>query len=135
MRGASAIQALLDSRPELDARVFVVWEPVITTDIAPPTSGTLARIHDGRARQFWDEELMLSTHILRSVLANPERYRLAEDLDEDSVVWDTVALFPPGARWDDAFPVPAFYGYPVVDSVTGLATALPHPPGFDPSTP
>lgn len=108
---------------------------MIATDIAPPTSGTLARIHDARAAQYWDADRVLSKRIIRSVIAAPGRYNLAEDLHEDSIVWDTVVLFPPAARWDDEFPVPAYYGYPVVDSVNGLASALGHPPGSDPSTP
>lgn len=135
MRGASAIQKLLDSRPELDARVLVVWEPVIATDIAPPTTGMLARIHDARAAQYWDPDRLLSTHIVRSVLAGPERYRFAGDVYEDSIVWDTVMLFPPEVRWDDVFPVPSFHGYPVVDAIDGLSSALGKPAGSGPSTP
>jgi len=127
----------LDSRPGLRVRLFVVWEPVIATDLAPPTTGTLARIHDRRAMQYWDHDRVLSTDIVRSVLAAPDRYGLGDELDQSSVVWDTVAVFPPAARWEREFPVPSYFGFPVVSSVQGLGDALAHAraPGSDPSTP
>jgi len=128
MRGASAVQEILTARPELAVRVFVVWEPVIPTDVAPPTSKTLARIHDRRARQYWDRDRALSADVVRSILAAPDRYGLRDQVDADTIVWDTVAVFPAGARWENEFPVPSFYGFPVVQSSQGLAAAL-QPPG------
>jgi hypothetical protein len=117
--------------------VFVVWEPVIATDVAPPTTGTLARVHDGRAAQYWDHDRALSAEIVRSVLADPGRYRLDGELETGSIVWDTVAVFPPSLRWESAFPVPSYYGFPVVSAARGLADALDRGrgPGSDPSRP
>jgi hypothetical protein len=127
----------LDAHPDLRVHVFVVWEPVIATDLAPPTTGTLARVRDRRASQYWDRERTLSADIVRSVLTDPARYRIEDKLEEGSIVWDTVALFRPQVRWEDAFPVPEFYGYPVVNAARGLADALARgrEPGSDPSTP
>lgn len=117
--------------------MFVVWEPVIATDVAPPTTGTLARLHDPRVAQYWDHDRALSKDIVRAILADPDRYRLDEDLDASSIVWDTVAVFPPGVGWERDFPVPSYYGYPVVRAVIGLSAALERAraPGSDPSTP
>jgi hypothetical protein len=127
----------LESRSDLRVRLFVVWEPVIATDIAPPTTGTLARIHDRRAIQYWDDDKALSADIVRSVVAAPDRYGLGDELGADSVVWDTVAVFPPELRWEREFPVPSYYGVPVVSSARGLGDALDREraPGSDPSTP
>ncbi len=118
-------------------RLFVVWEPVIATDLAPPTTGTLARIHDRRASQYWDHDRALSADIVRSVMAAPGRYGLTEELYADSIVWDTVAVFPPELRWEREFPVPSYFGVPVVSSVRGLGDALGRARelGSDPSTP
>ena len=104
--------------------VLVVWEPVILTDVAPPTSGTLALIHDVRARQYWDGGRALSKEIVRAILANPGRYSAPQDIEEDTVVWDSVALFKQGVRWENEPPVPAYYGSPVVDSIAELRGAL-----------
>jgi len=114
-----------------------VWEPVIPTDVAPPTTGTLARIHDPRAIQYWDPDRALSADIVRAVLAAPDHYGMTDEFDASSIVWDTVAVFPPGSRWERDLPVPAYYGYPVVKAAVGLSEALDHPraPGSDPSTP
>ena len=54
VRGASAVQSLLDRIDRPDLRVFVVWEPVIVTDIGPPLTRVLALVRDRRAVQFWD---------------------------------------------------------------------------------
>ena len=45
-------------------------------------------------------------------------------MDEDTVVWDVVALFPKGVTWDSDPPVPVYYGAPVVDSIVDLREAL-----------
>ena len=127
----------MDARPDLRVRVFVVWEPVIATDLAPPTTGTLARVHDVRAAQYWDHDRALSTEIVRSVLAAPDRYGLDDKIEASSIVWDTVAVFPPELLWERELPVPTYYGFPVVNSVRGLGDALARGrgPGSDPSTP
>ena len=114
----------MDAGPDLRVRVFVVWEPVIASDLAPPTTGTLSRIHDRRAVQYWDHDRALSADIVRAIMAAPERYDLAEEQYADSIVWDTVAVFPPGARWEQEFPVPTFYRFPVVDAAPELGRAL-----------
>ena len=124
MRGASALQKVLGEHAGLPLRVFVVWEPVITTDIAPPTTAKLGLIHDLRAIQYWDHDRALSQDMMRAVLANPSRYHLGEDLDEDAIVWDAVALFPKGVIWEQDVPVPSYYGSPVVEAVSSLPEAL-----------
>ena len=94
---------MLEGRPGDDVRVLVVWEPVLLTDVAPPTSGDLARCHDGRARQFWDERGLVS-HALGET-EGPRR---------NGVAWDYVAMYPPGVTWDERLPAPAYQGGPVV---------------------
>jgi hypothetical protein len=78
-------------------RVFVVWEPVLVTDWHAPGAGAVARVPDGRVTQFWDPRRALSQAIRR-----------------DHVVWDYVAIYPPGVRWGEAFPAARFSGAPVV---------------------
>ena len=134
MRGASALEEVLRAFPESPLHVFVVWEPVLMTDLGPPTTSTLARIHDARVTQCWDRDRHLSKDLIRAMLAEPKRYILTEEIHEDDIVWDTIALFPAGALWTSDVPVPAFYGHPVVDSMDGLHSALAGLP-IDPRTP
>ena len=93
--------------------VFVVWEPVLPTDVAPPTTGDLARCHDPRARQFWDEQTLVSQSL--GDTHAPRR---------GGVAWDYVALFPPGPTWDDKLPPAAFDGGPVVQVADELRDRL-----------
>lgn len=124
MRGASALQQVLDENRAHSVFVQVVWEPVILTDLGPPLTSTLALIGDSRAAQYWDEERVLSAEMLRAILADPARYGALSDLDEETIVWDFVAMFAPGVRWDADLPVPEFHGFPVVESLDGLRAAL-----------
>ncbi|MGC9945897.1 MAG: hypothetical protein ABSF64_05955 [Bryobacteraceae bacterium] len=90
-----------------NARVFVVWEPVLFTDWHAPGAGAVGRIPDARVTQFWDPRRALSQAIRRG-----------------RVVWDYVAIFPAGLRWGDVFPPPQFSGAPVVRVVDDFRRQL-----------
>lgn len=103
---------MLAEQPDAGIKVFVIWERVLGTDWGAPSSVVLGLMRDRRAAQFWDPRRSLS-------------HRLGEkDGDRKSIVWDWVALYPPGLRWDDAPPAPAFTGRPVEDVIGGLRDAL-----------
>ena len=120
MRGASALQEVLLAHPDPKLGVLVVWEPVIWTDVGPPTTSVMARISDRRVTQFWDPDKILS----RTMLETWKRQGAVPGLAEDTVVWDFVALFDPGVRWNDGPPASRYHGYPVVDAIDGLRAAL-----------
>ena len=110
MRGASALESLLEGQTDPHLRVFVIWEPVLVTDVTAPSTITLRRIHDRRVAQYWDRHRVLSH-------AMGERGR-------SSVVWDYIAVYKPEQVWADAPPQPEFEGRPVVDSIDGTQEAL-----------
>jgi len=93
-----------------NVRVFVVWEPVLATDFAAPSTATLKRVSDGRASQYWDKGRALS--------------QVMGEHDRASVVWDYIAVFPPGALWNEAPPKPAYSGHPVADVTSGAKQAI-----------
>ncbi len=103
--------------PAARLRVLVVWEPVLATDWAPPTSSVLARISDARAAQYWDHDRVLSQKILASGFKNPL---------SGPVVWDAVGLFAPGVRWESSFPQPEFSGAPVANVIGELRERVAH---------
>ncbi|HUS06659.1 MAG TPA: hypothetical protein VMZ52_10200 [Bryobacteraceae bacterium] len=94
--------------------MFAVWEPVLPTDWAAPSTATLKRIADPRARQFWDKGRLLS-------------HALGEH-DKKSIVWDEILVYAPGAIWRRAPPEPVYRGGPVLDVIQparkGIAQAL-----------
>jgi hypothetical protein len=124
VRGASAIQQLLAERPTAPVRVIAVWEPVIATDIGPPLSRVLRLLDDRRAVQLWDPDRTLEADIRRSIDLAPARYGYDGPLPRDLVIWDVVAVFGPGARWESDLPVPAYHGGPVVEVLDATAAAL-----------
>ena len=118
MRGASALGDVLKRVSGRPVRVFVVWEPVLWRDLAPPTSKVLSLISDSRASQYWDKELLLS--------AKTDSLRRQPDSasGKKAVVWDVAAIFPPGARWDANFPGPAFSSRPVIARINEIQRRL-----------
>jgi hypothetical protein len=91
-------------------RVFVVWEPVLPTDIGAPSTATLKRISDRRASQYWDRGRLLS-HLLG-------------EHDRNSIVWDTIAIYKPGQVWQKTPPEPAFQDNPVTKVIGRARQAL-----------
>lgn len=105
-------------------RVFVVWEPVLKTDIAPPLASALGLIKDRRVAQYWDSGRALSNDLVRSVNASLDSYGLEEPLPEGFIAWDVVAVFKPGDRWEGDVPVPEYYGGPVVNVIEPAREAI-----------
>ena len=88
--------------------MFVIWEPVLPTDLAAPSTMTLKRIADLRASQYWDKEHLVSKSIG----------------EEDGVVWDYVAVYPLGRLWDKGPPEPAYSNAPVIHAIDGTREAI-----------
>jgi hypothetical protein len=91
-------------------RALVVWEPVLATDWGAPSTATLKRVADTRAIQFWDKARLVS-HILG-------------EHDEDSIVWDNVAVYRPGAAWKEAPPQALYSNTPVIEVIERVRSAI-----------
>ena len=91
-------------------RVFVIWEPVLPTDWSAPSTAALGRVSDARATQFWDKGRLIS--------------HLMGEHDRHSVVWDYIAVYPPGAVWEDGPPEALYHGGPVVRVMGRVRSAL-----------
>jgi hypothetical protein len=106
--------------------VLVVWEHVTQSDrkMGIPTMPVLARIPDRRALQFWDADRVLS-YDMRHDLPREVLPQVAEmDSTDFPIIWDCVALFRPGARWDKRFPTPDWAGRPVADVIATFRQRL-----------
>ena len=110
MQGASATGQLLREINSHDLRVFVIWEPVLATDFAAPSTAALARIPDARAAQYWDRKRALS-HLLG-------------EHNRPTVVWDYIAVYAPGTLWQDALPKPVYSDNPVRDVISGAKASV-----------
>ncbi len=91
--------------------MFVVWEPVLATDWRAPSTATLRRISDGRARQYWDKDRLLS--------------KAMGETGRRSIVWDRVMVYGRGVTWSEAAPPKAVVRVgPVVDVVDQFVEGL-----------
>jgi hypothetical protein len=93
-----------------DVRVFVVWEPVLPTDLVAPSTAALARIPDMRVAQYWDRERALS--------------HLMGEHSRPSVVWDYIAVYAPGVTWQDVPPKPVYSDHPVRNVIGSAKNAI-----------
>ena len=93
-------------------QALVIWEPVLWTDWASPSTATLRRISDNRAAQFWDKGRLIS--------------RSMGEQDRGSVVWDYVAVYAAGVSWQDGPPQALYHGGPVVQVSDPVRAAVAH---------
>jgi hypothetical protein len=100
----------LEGHREGKLRVFVVWEPVLPTDWASPSTFTMKRMADSRVQQYWDKPRVLS--------------RAMGEHDRDSIVWDWVGVYSPEAEWNGSPPKPVFDNGPIVDVLPAFTRAL-----------
>jgi len=124
VRGASALQSVLDQVHGQRLRVFIVWEPVIWTDMGPPGGSVLSRISDSRTAHFWDQDLLLSKKLVQEQNRSGVRVEAKGGSDPDAIIWDFVAVFPPGARWDETFPQSVYHGSPLLEHVEQVLAKL-----------
>jgi hypothetical protein len=104
--GSAALQAMLE-KLQTPLTVFAVWEPVMEAD-PPPTSRMLGNLKDPRVHQLWDPTHIMSDEMRAAELANPgspPQARTRTNSDPDGVIYDTLVVFAPGARWETTLPV------------------------------
>ena len=102
-------------------RIFVVWEPILSTDWAPPTTFALSRIPDTRAQQYWDPE-----HLVAKRLATDRRAPQPEEecCERSGILWDLVAVYPKGAKWEERMPTAVLFNGPVVDVKSDIESRI-----------
>lgn len=86
----------------------MIWEPVLPTDLAAPSTMTLKRLSDLRVAQYWDREHLVSKSIG----------------EQNAVVWDYVAVYPPGKMWEQGPPEPTYSNAPVIHGIDGTREAI-----------
>lgn len=103
--GSRALQKILET---IDGPLTIigVWEPIFETDPAP-TSRLFRNIHDARVHQLWDPDHIMSDEMRASEVAHPgspPQARTRTNNVDTGIMYDTVALYRPGARWEATLP-------------------------------
>lgn len=105
--GSAALQEMLEKHAG-PVTVVAVWQPIAPTDPAPPPS-FVDNLRDHRVVQLWDPEHLLSNELRASEIAHPgspPQSRLRTDGSPTGILYDTIAIFPPGLRWEATLPAP-----------------------------
>jgi hypothetical protein len=116
LRGASAIEKLLEQTHSLPIRVLVVWEPILPTDWLRPSGMVQSRISDTRVVQYWDNDHLVAGELHRQLSSEPSCCNRKGNL------WDLAALYGRQAQWGNSSPV--FTDGPVVDAAPDLGKQL-----------
>jgi len=94
---------------------------MLPTDLSAPTTGTLARLSDKRVRQFYDRDHLFAKRLKLDAQAP----QLEPDCcTRSGILWDLMAIYPPGATWNERIPAATFFNGPVVDVIDALEKAL-----------
>jgi hypothetical protein len=101
----------------------VVWEPILATDWNSPRTGTLARIWDPRAIQFWDNQHLVAQSLRKSMKATAG-YSEPRCCIHKGFFWDMAFVFAAQSRWPEALPLPRLYSGPVVSVAEKLNAAI-----------
>ena len=109
VKGSSVVNAVLKSHPASKVRVIAVWEPILPTDWDRPTSVVLDMLSDRRAIQWWDNQ-----HLVARLLSSSATGQDPRCCTRHGTLWDVIAVYPPGVRWNDSLPAPAYFAGPVV---------------------
>jgi hypothetical protein len=107
--GSRALADALATIPR-PVTLLAVWEPIAADD-PPPTPNLIANLPDPRVRQLWDPAHLMSDEMRASEVAHPGSPRQARtrtDNADAGIMYDTVALFAPGARWEATLPAPDY---------------------------
>ena len=106
--------------------VLIVWEPVLWTDLSPPLTSVLSLVSDQRVVQFWDKNRAVSGFMVRSAIEDPSLLAPGDSMSPDMIVWDFVAVFPPGVVWS-AHARPSYHGGPVMQVIDQVRSAISAP--------
>jgi hypothetical protein len=87
-------------------------------DWARPNRWVRSRINDPRVTQFWDKDRVVAKQLSQQL---PPTMRL-HCCRRAGVLWDVVALYTPGAHWEDASP--EFVDGPVVKASDSLGEKI-----------
>ena len=88
-----------------------------------PAQGTLARIPDPRAAQFWDPDHLVSEELKR-VIQSSGRLLQSKCCIESGFYWDMAAIFPRDAPASAALPQPAFFDGAVIGQAAAIEREL-----------
>ena len=94
---------------------------MLATDLQSPNTGTLARLKDPRARQYWDQSHLLALRLAAD--AREPQPKQACCL-RDNVLWDLAALYPPGVEWADKLPPAVFFNGPIAKNQDSLSVSV-----------
>jgi hypothetical protein len=122
--GSAALQTVIHALRG-PVTVLAVWEPIEATD-PYPSAKMLGNLRDPRVHQIWDPDHIMSAELRRAELAHPgspAQASMRMDEAPDGILYDTIAVFPAGSRWETTLPAPVHFD-------GGVAAVLPRLPGW-----
>ena len=121
LQGASEMQRVLAGYPGAPISVFAVWDKILPTDWREPGTRVRYRLNDARVRHFWDPNHTVAAELRRAGQTSQMEPGCCE---KNGIWWDVLAVFPPGARWEEKLPQPLLLDGTIVDVAPRLAHLL-----------
>jgi hypothetical protein len=86
-------------------------------------------------QQFWDKRHLVSAEMRKALESRPSNIPLGRrrtDNSPDGILWDAVAIFSPGAKWQGTMPSPDYLDGIVVKVIGELEARLADDSGQPP---
>ena len=109
VKGSSVVNEVLRRHPASGIRVIAIWEPILPTDWNKPTTAVLDGLSVQGAVLWWDKQ-----HLIAGLLKASAMGQSSGCCKRNETLWDVIAVYPPGIRWTETLPAPAFFAGPVV---------------------
>ncbi len=118
------MEKILSENPDLNIRVFAVWEPILKTDFSKPMAIVLNRLSDRRVVQFWDKD-----HVLASRMSQDARppQPTQQCCFRNGHLWDLVAIYHSSEKWETQMPAATMFNGPVLYVEKEIRQALRSP--------
>ena len=98
-----------------------MWEPILASDVTPPTRFAMHRISDRRVHQYWDEQHVLAARMKADAsIRQPEPHCC----DSNGILWDLAAVYPKSVLWKEKLPSATVFDGPVVSITSSIEAAL-----------
>jgi hypothetical protein len=112
-------QDILERRPDTNLAIYAVWFNMYPGDARVKWPAEL--LTDRRVSHYWDERRLVGVRLLLNLPGLLDRQAPGTLPPDADALWDTFLVYAPRDQWNEPFPRPVSWGYPIMVTKDQLA--------------